>query len=357
VRSADSGGWRPWKTALVSEVLQCASDVPGPPTQPAAQLLYTGGVAPTAADGGGGDHGDGANCAEAAAAAAAGDNAPAPAAGAAALPSIAAAWAPGAANGCPIEAHEVWWRVGRGHGSAEAGWRLLGATAATNVVAARGVVLGATYAFRARSRNRLGWSAWSPPSAEVTVFRVLPPAPPHALEDDDAAALETTTQTCRRSSSRRRRDGGAAHAAPASVALLRGSGRGYSGAAAGAGVTFLRLGWLPPPGVPPSDVDSYALEYLELKKAAGSSSSSSSPTAPSGSHSNAGSSGSAPPWRSVQELGGPGAVPGAGRPAPSLIVGGLLPGHTYAFRVKALCFAGWTDWSQPSGELSTDRRF
>ena len=89
VRSGDGSGWRPWKTALVSEVLTCTSDVPGPPAAAAATLLYTGGEQ------------------------APGDPPPPP--GGPSLPSLAVAWAPGPANGAPLEAFELWWRVGLPH--------------------------------------------------------------------------------------------------------------------------------------------------------------------------------------------------------------------------------------------------
>lgn len=412
-RSADNNGWRPWKTALVSEVLQCTSDVPGAPTVPKADLRYTGGIAPdsSSSSSDSADHFEGGHndTTTAAADASSGNNddirGGLPASNSSgdeggvekgyngshddgssvqslhstesvvALPSIATSWLPGPANGCPIEEHEIWGRTGLGH-EPESGWRLLCNTPGTQFVMARGLMLGSAYEFRTRSRNRLGWSAWSQPSPAVTVFRVLPPAPPHALKEEDeqddnngeevkAADHEGSLKSnsgplSSGSSSRRRRNSSkntikSSSGAAVVAAARRDSSRGgrSSATAAGAGVTFLRLGWAPPPGVPPSEVDSYALEYLEQKESSSSSSASSSSSIPQSSGQENGTN----LWRSVQDLGGPGLVQGAGRAHPTLVVGVLLPGHTYAFRVKALCFAGWTDWSQPSKELKTFRRF
>jgi hypothetical protein len=51
-------------------------------------------------------------------------------------------------------------------------------------------------------------------------------------------------------------------------------------------------------------------------------------------------------------------VPGdSGEPKVFTTVQGLLPGNRYRFRVRAICNAGFTDWSLPSGILSTSRRF
>mmetsp|Transcript_46270 Transcript_46270/g.104487 ORF Transcript_46270/g.104487 Transcript_46270/m.104487 type:complete len:162 (-) Transcript_46270:176-661(-) len=105
------------------------------------------------------------------------------------------------------------------------------------------------------------------------------------------------------------------------------------------GVTFLKLTWFPPPAVPCEEVDSYELELLDAKEAAAQ-----PPDKPE-------------PWRPLTDIGGVEAVAGAGAPSPELILPGLLPGHRYQFRVRALTFQGWTDWSAASEMISTDRRF
>ena len=86
-------------------------------------------------------------------------------------------------------------------------------------------------------------------------------------------------------------------------------------------------------------MDSYELEYMYEKEAAAT------------------PADRPRPWRSMAELGGAGRVAGGGRPRPRFIMSGLDPGHRYRVRVRALAFSGWTDWSQPSAPLKTDRRF
>jgi len=134
VRSSDNSGWRPWKTSLVSEVLQCTSDVPFNPTAPSPTLSYSGGRAVDNEDnkdggggeGEGGDGGSGGAPVEASTDAARGRNhehgasqaqrrasgrasSRAPTSdqggdlGVHALPSIKMSWSPGSANGAPIE--------------------------------------------------------------------------------------------------------------------------------------------------------------------------------------------------------------------------------------------------------------
>ncbi len=143
VRSADAAGlWRPWKTALVSEVLQCACTAPDPPSGPRAALSYAGGE-PTAP---GLDR-----------------------------PSVALAWQQGGANGHPVEGFEVWRRDGR------AAWHLIGAPALTAFVDLTGLALGGVYGYRVRARNKLGWSPFGDASEPVVIFRVMPPLPPTVI--------------------------------------------------------------------------------------------------------------------------------------------------------------------------------
>jgi len=177
--------------------------------------------------------------------------------------------------------------VGR-HVDPEGGWARLLSTPACWGLADRGLVLGQTYAFRCRARNRLGWSTFSPSSRKVTVFKVLPPPPPVVDE---------------------------------------------------AGVSYLRLRWRPPPSVPASEIDSYELELLDVPEA------------------EAAPKDKPPPWKALTAVGGPRSVEGAGREEPTFILQGLLPGHRYQLRVKALAFEGWTDWSEASGIITTERRY
>lgn len=67
--------------------------------------------------------------------------------------------------------YEVWWRVGK-YSDPEAGWTKLLSTPASWCLCGAGLVLGMTYAYRVRARNRLGWSTYSPSSRRVTVFKV-----------------------------------------------------------------------------------------------------------------------------------------------------------------------------------------
>jgi hypothetical protein len=211
------------------------------------------------------------------------------------LPSISLSWTPESSNGSPIEEYEVSQQVGLTD-KAAGGWHVIGLTKATKLVVRTGLLPGQTYAFCVRARNAIGWSLPSTSSRRVTVFRVLPPAAP------EVDALDF----------------------------------GEDGAR---GVTYLRLAWRPPAKCPGSDVDSYELQLLDLKEAE---------LDPANLN---------PPWRPLTDIGGPPNVKGGGADRPTLILQGLLPGHRYKFRVRALAFEGWTDWSAASLAMSTSRRF
>jgi hypothetical protein len=350
IRSSDSSGWRPWKTSLVSEVMQCACDVPFPPEEVVASLHYTGGMVneetnklKSSSSRGGGGHVSSESAIHDA-------------------PSISMTWKPGDSNGSPIEEYEVSWSSGisnhkdnggengssspsRGQGSFTMNgggggggggssssvevvegmrWRHMAFTRAPKYLAQE-VVLGGSYSFRIRGRNANGWSEYSEVSNSLTVFRVLPPLPPEELKDDQ------------------------------------------SGEVIPPGVTFLRLCWKPPPSKPASEIDSYEMQFLDEK---GTSSSNSTNHTMASSSSSAGSTGTTATmspslgtdkkvanWQPISAIGGPLTILGAGVESPSQIMQGLLPGHKYRFRIRALAFEGWTDWSVPSEIMYTDRRF
>jgi len=327
VRSSDAEtGWRPWKTSLVSEVLQCAKDVPFPPTAPSTELFYTGGIAVEGQLGSGTavESKEAGELVKGETAAASVDSiqeryyddekksnntnhsrfsAEDIGKGGSQkfetaeteLPSIALSWTPESSNGSPIEEYEVSQQAGLTE-KAAGSWQTIGATKATKFTVRTGLLPGQTYAFCVRARNSIGFSAQSSSSVRVTVFRVLPPAAPV-------------------------------------VDFLQ---HGEDGAV---GVTYLRLAWHPPSKCPACDIDSYELELLDLKEA------------------EAHPKYLPPPWRKLTDIGGPSRVNGAGADRPTLILQGLLPGHRYKFRVRALAFEGWTDWSAASTPMSTDRRF
>lgn len=320
IRSSDSSGWRPWKTSLVSEVMQCACDVPFPPEEVEAALHYTGGKVPpsnslqTAHN----------NCSEKESlqskssigdvSVEARDESSEEAYSVMQdAPSISLKWTPGDSNGSPIEEYEVSWSHDSGMNVDGMKWKRMALTRAAKYVAQE-VVLGGSYIFRIRASNSHGWSEYSEISNSLTVFRVLPPMAPEVLQDE------------------------------------------ISGLDIPPGVTFLRLTWKPPPGKPASEIDSYEMQFLDEK----GSSSSDNPLMASSTSSTDKKSSSGPAtlnWQPISNIGGPIAIKGAGVEKPSQIMQGLLPGHKYRFRIRALAFEGWTDWSVPSEIMSTDRRF
>jgi len=418
IRSSDASGWRPWKTSLVSEVLVCACDVAFPPTQPQVQLFYSGGKPPTNEnenenddnESNGGDGGKGSvdneNNNEAS------DDTKKQVVPRE-YPSISLSWKPGDSNGSPIEEYEISWSNGRrkpggsssislhsensnsnnnnnnnnsssreqpyedelennhhenGDGVIRGGvrdlddeislitnsddmvnnppssssssiithqndennndhndddddvykWHVMTTIKATKYLADE-VILGGSYIFRIRARNSLGWSKYGPSSKPIIVFRVLPPLPPSQLINEKSGKLCSP------------------------------------------GVTFLKLSWKPPPGKPASEIDSYEMEFCDEKSGGGdglsapSSSSSSSNGIDNNDNDDDGGGGGR--WSAISIIGGPTTIKGAGIEKPNIILQGLLPGHKYTFRIRALAFEGWTDWSIASDVMSTDRRF
>eukprot|EP00615_Pteridomonas_danica_P014850 CAMPEP_0114376536 /NCGR_PEP_ID=MMETSP0102-20121206/429_1 /TAXON_ID=38822 ORGANISM="Pteridomonas danica, Strain PT" /NCGR_SAMPLE_ID=MMETSP0102 /ASSEMBLY_ACC=CAM_ASM_000212 /LENGTH=492 /DNA_ID=CAMNT_0001530879 /DNA_START=1028 /DNA_END=2506 /DNA_ORIENTATION=- len=196
-------------------------------------------------------------------------------------------------------------------------WHVMTTIKATKYLADE-VILGGSYIFRIRARNSLGWSKYGPSSKPIIVFRVLPPLPPSQLINEKSGKLCSP------------------------------------------GVTFLKLSWKPPPGKPASEIDSYEMEFCDEKSGGGdglsapSSSSSSSNGIDNNDNDDGGGGGR---WSAISIIGGPTTIKGAGIEKPNIILQGLLPGHKYTFRIRALAFEGWTDWSIASDVMSTDRRF
>ena len=235
---------------------------------------------------------------------------------------------------------------------------------------------GTTMRFCVRARNQLGWSSFGfPASNPVSIFKVLPPTAPRIAttrRDDSTEVIPDTLRSFKpKDLSPSPYDtvgvfpGHCPLPPPRWGRLSRmeehllmqanmeqqkkeeeeEGGKPNNSNGSRNGVTFLDLEWDSPPNMVAAgvEVDSFQLQFLHCK-----SEEEPSPSAP---------------WKSTASVGGNvdtvpavaaiGEVVKGGRTA----IQGLLPGNRYRFRVRALAFVGWTDWSLPSEVLTTCRRF